>query len=101
MSDAFAARCGIYCGECEYREKMNCSGCIAAAGKMFYGECELAPCCIEKGLEHCGQCSDFPCDKLRAYSYDEQQGDNGQRIRNLEAWNAMGFQAWLDGRKSG
>ncbi len=52
---------------------------------MFWGECDLAKCCFAKGLEHCGKCDDFPCDQLKAFSFDEAQGDNGQRIENLRA----------------
>ena len=87
MNDGLEGRCGLYCTKCEYREKANCPGCIKAEGKMFWGECELSKCCIEKELQHCGQCQNFPCDKLREFSYDKAQGDNGQRIRNLEKWN--------------
>ena len=53
---------------------------------MFWGECALAECCIEKELEHCGQCENCPCDKLQEFSYDKEQGDDGERIRTLEKW---------------
>jgi hypothetical protein len=36
----------------------------------------------------------FPCDTLNGFAYDEKQGDDGQRIRNLEAWNTEGFENW-------
>ena len=87
MNDGFESRCGVYCSKCEYKEKVNCPGCIKAEGKMFWGECELAKCCIEKELQHCGKCQNCPCDKLQEFSYDKEQGDNGQRIKNLETWN--------------
>ncbi|MDR0465742.1 MAG: DUF3795 domain-containing protein, partial [Deltaproteobacteria bacterium] len=42
------SRCGILCGECEYREKMNCKGCIAIA-KPFWGDaCPVKSWCEEK-----------------------------------------------------
>ena len=31
------SRCGLLCGVCEYREQMNCGGCIAIA-KPFWGD---------------------------------------------------------------
>jgi hypothetical protein len=85
MANPSMARCGIDCEACEYRAKMNCLGCQAAKGKLFWGECALAKCCMDKGHDHCGQCQDFPCDTLKEYSYDSEHGDNGERIRNLEA----------------
>ena len=80
------AYCRLDCGICTWREKCNCPGCQAAAGKMFWGECAIATCCIERELAHCGHCSDFPCEQLKAFSYsDSEHGDNGQRIENLRA----------------
>lgn len=84
MTDMLAM-CGLDCRACDYREKMSCPGCVAAAGKIFWGECDLAKCCIAKGHEHCGKCNDFPCATLNEYSYSEGEGDNGERIRNLIA----------------
>lgn len=79
------AYCGLDCEACGYREKTNCPGCRTAAGKMFWGECDLAMCCIDKAIEHCGRCDDFPCPQLQAYSYASEHGDNGRRIENLRA----------------
>jgi hypothetical protein len=58
----------------------------------------VATCCLAKELENCGGCDEFPCEKLVAFAYDEQQGDDGERIRNLEAWRKDGFEAWLKAR---
>ncbi len=79
----YAARCGIHCDDCDYREKTNCPGCHEAKGEMFWGQCELAKCSMEKELDHCGQCEDFACDLLKSFAYHEEQGDDGQRIENL------------------
>jgi hypothetical protein len=87
MSNDIESRCGLYCSKCSHREKTNCPGCVKAKGEMFWGECALAKCCVEKELEHCGRCGSCPCDKLNEFSYDKDQGDNGERIRNLEKWN--------------
>jgi len=52
---------------------------------MFWGECDLAKCCIAKGLDHCGKCEEFPCEQLKACSFSKEYGDNGRRIENLRA----------------
>ena len=80
------AKCGTYCGACEWKEKTNCLGCKACASKMFWGECDKAKCCIERGYEHCGQCPDMPCQKLLDLFADPEHGDNGARLRNLKNW---------------
>lgn len=99
MNTDFAARCGINCGKCEYREQMNCPGCMKADGKIFWGTCPVATCNIEKAHQHCGECQSFVCDTLHGFAYDQEQGDNGQRIENLKARNAEGTENWL--RKQG
>lgn len=80
------SRCGILCDECEYRESMNCKGCVTM-DKPFWGEaCAVKSCCENKGLEHCGQCNSFPCKTLNEFAYDKEQGDNGKRIEQCKAW---------------
>ncbi len=84
MSTKFDTYCGLSCESCEYREKMNCGGCIATEGKPFHGKCDVAECAKSKNRRFCGECADFPCDLLKKYSYDAEQGDNGARIENCK-----------------
>lgn len=79
------AYCGLECDACSFRTKTNCPGCRVAGGKLFWGECALAKCCIAKGHEHCGKCEEFPCEQLKEYSFSKEHGDNGRRIENLRA----------------
>ncbi len=84
----YQSYCGIQCDKCEYREKFNCSGCLATKGRPFWTKkegnpCEVAACCISKDLKHCGECNEFPCELLNSFAYDKEQGDDGERIENL------------------
>ena len=88
MTNPSMARCGIDCAACEFRKQMNCPGCHATEGKPFWGACTLALCSMEKGHDHCGHCQQFPCDTLTEFASDPEHGDQGARIRNLEAWSA-------------
>ena len=38
------SRCGIKCGECEYRESMGCKGCVNI-NNPFWGECPVKASC--------------------------------------------------------
>ena len=91
MDKSMIAYCGTYCGVCEWKDKVGCKGCKACAGDMFWGECDKAKCCIEKGYEHCGQCADMPCDKLNDLFGDPEHGDGGARLRNLQNWNNKNY----------
>ncbi|SHN68498.1 DUF3795 domain-containing protein [Desulfovibrio litoralis] len=80
------SRCGLVCSECDYREQMNCKGCINI-NKPFWGEvCPVKSCCEQKELAHCGLCNDFPCALLMQFAYDKEQGDNGKRILQCKKW---------------
>lgn len=80
------SRCGLLCSECEYREQMNCGGCVLI-DKPFWGEsCPVKSCCESKNHEHCGQCKDFPCEILHKFAYDMEEGDNGKRIEQCRKW---------------
>ena len=74
--------CGIDCEICEYKEKRGCTGCQKQKGKPFWckdGECDLYVCVKNNKLNHCGECSKFPCDMLVEWAKE----GNGVRIENL------------------
>lgn len=50
--------CGEECVSCTWKDK--CNGCTATNGHPFGGECILAQCRINKGLETCNACP-APC----------------------------------------
>lgn len=78
--------CGIDCDTCKFKAEQNCEGCQLLKGKVFWGECELYKCSSEKGHEHCGMCSDFPCSKLQEWASSE----NPERIDNLKSLMKQG-----------
>ena len=86
--DRIDSRCGLHCTGCEYKESCNCGGCIETDGHPFHGECPVAVCCQEKGIVHCGECAEFPCNLLKQYSCDPEHGDTpaGARIEQCKKW---------------
>ncbi len=84
---AIESRCGILCSECTYREQMGCKGCTEIDKPFWADACPVKSCSESKKCEHCGQCGDFPCDLLKQFAYDENQGDNGKRIEQCRLWN--------------
>jgi hypothetical protein len=102
-----AAVCGIYCGGCKYLDEM-CKGCSAEKGKVFWTRLEEIPwnicpiweCCVDqKGLEHCGLCSDFPCSTylgLKDPSDPEADLHKRQSIESLKHRTEVGTTGWLE-----
>ena len=76
--------CGCICDGCEHKESHGCKGCFANKGNQFWGECDLAKCCIEKGYTHCGECPDIPCETMRNMADDDNP--KGTRIVVCRAW---------------
>ncbi len=45
-----------------------CDGCIAGGKKCAHcAECEIRACGTAHGVENCGRCPDFPCEKIEAF----------------------------------
>lgn len=73
--------CGLYCGSCsvmkayqsgvkdplacvfsdELGMELKCQGCKSDDLFVNCAQCTIRPCAQEKGLEHCVECPDYPC----------------------------------------
>lgn len=97
MSIIISSRCGIRCEDCRYLKDGVCSGKCCEIFKPFWGDaCPIKTCCEDRHLQHCGQCTEFPCDLLKQFSYDPQQGDNGLRIQTCLAWREESQKAIIE-----
>jgi len=84
------SRCGILCSQCKYLKQ--CGGGCLKISKHFWGySCPVKDCCEGRGHDHCGQCSEFPCELLNEFAYDKEQSDDGKRIRTCGRWFAENF----------
>ena len=48
-------------------ESLKCDGCRAERRNFYCSSCKLILCASEKGLDFCGQCSEYPCEELKAF----------------------------------
>jgi hypothetical protein len=62
------ACCGLDCGLCPSFNSSGPSRCPGCAGPDFaskHPSCGVLTCCVKKHhLEVCGQCAEFPCEKM-------------------------------------
>ena len=108
--------CGLYCGGCSFKvafqeqkrehllalpekydklknmELEDCAGC-----RVDYkcGECQIRKCAMEKTLTYCGECIDFPCKQLNAFSSDGIP-HHFEIIENIKTIQKDGINRWLD-----
>ena len=63
-------------------EEIHCHGCRSTAKETLDKDCPVRPCAIERELEHCAQCDDYSCDRLRErlVDFEEIQREHEQPI---------------------
>ena len=68
--------CGIYCGSCALYlqsvsandpSEVKCMGCKSGTVAPHCQKCPIKDCASKKGLDSCGECDDFPCDKTKKF----------------------------------
>ena len=90
--------CGMPCALCTRCRTEGSSRCPGCSCDGYYTvPCKVHRCVREKGLDHCGQCGDFPCPKLGKMG-DFRDLDTGRvKERTCRAVAAEGLPAWLAG----
>lgn len=78
--------CGLDCSLCELKD--TCHGCEETKGRPFGGDCILAACCLEKGHDHCEECSDSPC-RLKEQLIGEFNGLGIEDMAEVTDLNAL------------
>lgn len=79
------SRCGVRCDLCERKEAVHCKGCAQMDAPFWGGKCGVKSCCEEKGLYHCGECDQFPCQMLADMGKD-QGFDPAPKLKQCREW---------------
>ena len=47
----------------------DCDGCLTEEGRLFAGclRCDIRACARQKGIGNCARCTDYICEKLKAF----------------------------------
>ena len=98
MEKSLAAACGLWCGCCGHLG-VDCRGCMKQKGHPFWSKpeddgCGIYKCCIvDRKLEHCGVCADFPCGRIVEY---RDAGHGYPRcVESLARRAQVGTETWL------
>jgi len=118
-----AAPCGLYCGACSIYvagrrgdskrleqiakgmaqylcqpvevEDLACEGCLSDVIALQCRDCVLRACAFGKGLIHCAQCSDFPCQQIIAFNNDGMP-HHSEVLNNIRRQRVIGIDAWIE-----
>ena len=93
--------CGVFCGGCPMymREERPCQG--ADLNRSRCEKCKTFHlCCLEKGITHCFQCTDFPCAKFKGFAkrwlkYGQNFVENQELLKGM---GAVGFLKYYNGK---
>lgn len=113
--EQMTAPCGLPCFECylylanenEEMKKMVseileipiemavCRGCRDEGGKCAHlpVACRVYPCAEQKGIRHCCDCNEFPCDYFQPYADNAKMWHN-TKVFNLCLIKKMGLEEW-------
>ena len=61
------------------------SRCGTMEKPFWGGECGVKSCCEAKGLNHCGECPDFPCE-MEASMGTDMGFDAEPRLKQCREW---------------
>ncbi|HPF31829.1 MAG TPA: DUF3795 domain-containing protein [Candidatus Sabulitectum sp.] len=50
-------------------ESINCTGCTGEGTKFHHCEhgCEIRRCALPREIANCGECAEYPCEKITAF----------------------------------
>ncbi len=105
--------CGLYCGACDTLQanregrinelaktwnrkpdELSCHGCKTTVNAVFCGNCAIRSCAINKKVEYCFQCHDYPCQRLVDFRQDRHP-HHSIILHNLEMIQKSGVENWL------
>jgi len=109
-----AAVCGLFCPTCNLFigtkedperlkrmakgfqlpvEELECHGCRSEKRGFFCNKyCKMTACSAEKGIDFCGECSEYPCEELKAFQV--------KMPHRIELWKShdriveVGYEKW-------
>ncbi|UCD00259.1 MAG: DUF3795 domain-containing protein [Phycisphaerales bacterium] len=71
-----------YGQECKPEDIGDCDGCMTEGGRLFSTDCPIKICAVEKGIENCAYCRDYPCEALeKLFTTDPGAGERLDAIR--------------------
>ena len=117
MEIRYDSYCGLNCGACPVGianelgdlegirkmagewgrdpDDLRCGGCKTDLTAVFCTDCGMRVCAMEKKLEFCSECDDFPCGKITKFRNDDAPHHSAV-FSNLAKIREMGLENWLD-----
>jgi len=105
--------CGLYCGACpviaairedsleKFAEKhsytpeqIRCYGCKITQVEAEKDRCPIMDCALEKKVEFCSDCDEYPCEKVKSFKEDKYP-HHSAIFKNLDRIKEIGVEPWF------
>lgn len=93
------ACCGLDCGLCpRYNMKgaSKCPGCQGPDFALKHPSCGILTCCFKnQGLECCGECPQYPCEKIKPWASGDSFISHQVCLKNLDRIKLEGIESFI------
>ena len=79
-------------------ESIVCGGCRGSLDIHWSANCKFLACSKKKGLKYCFECTQFPCDDLKAFASDGFP-HHKKTVENMKRMKEIGIDIWLEEQK--
>ena len=116
MASELVSICGLYCGACSFRiaamendknhidsmpsvydhvKNLPLEFCPGCRLENKCGECAIRDCAMERKVDYCSKCGDFPCNRISAFSKDGKP-HHEEILQNFALLESLGETRWLE-----
>jgi hypothetical protein len=75
----------VYGLSIEPAQVTDCDGCCSETGRLFSGclNCEIRKCIVLKGIENCGYCDEYACERLKQQFIHDPEAEERLNLINM------------------
>ncbi len=114
MAFRYDTLCGLYCGACDVLianenntveelanswnmdpDVLRCHGCKSDVIAVYCTDCGIRACAVQKEVEYCFQCDEYPCPRLMDFRNDDHP-HHSIVLQNLGSIRTKGIDKWLE-----
>lgn len=71
---------------------IKCNGCRSETLTAYCKNCHMRKCAAEKGIDFCGECTDYPCQELK--EFQSQMPHRAELWKSQQRIKEIGWEKW-------
>lgn len=74
-------------------EEVRCNGCRTETKTAYCKNCFMIECASSKGIDFCGECQEYPCDRLK--EFQSKMPHRVELWKSQERIKEIGWEKWF------